>query len=282
MSYMITAECINCSACEMECPVRSIESKSVVLRDGRSLPSDLTIWTGGPAPPALLAECGSDVVLAQRFDDNFAHLTAERFAGDVLVRALGAKMVIVGENFRFGRGREGGLKTLCKLGEDLGFAVRSKTLVQSDNVEISSTRIRKLIMDGAVADANDLLGRRHELPGKVIHGEGKGREFGFPTINLGEVAVLVPGPGIYAAYCDIDDRVEKAAVYIGDRPTMGYGYTIEAFLIDFSGDLYGRRATLRFVERVRGDKKFDSLSSLTEQIAKDVERTRGILESDRG
>jgi riboflavin kinase/FMN adenylyltransferase len=230
---------------------------------------------------ALLAECGSDVVLAQRFDDSFADLTAERFAGDVLVRALGAKMVIVGENFRFGRGREGGLAKLCKLGDELGFSVRSKQLVRSGDEEISSTRIRKLIMEGDVVTANQLLGRCHALPGKVIHGKGKGKEFGYPTINLGDVSVLVPGPGIYAAYCTIDDREHQAAVYIGDRPTLGYGYTIEAFLIDYSGDLYGHRATLRFVERLRGDEKFDSPSSLIEQITKDVERSRTILGSNR-
>lgn len=231
---------------------------------------------------ALLAECGSDVVLAQGFDDNFAALSAEQFAEDVLVRALGAKMVIVGENFRFGRGREGGLAKLCKLGEKLEFSVRSKQLIRSGNDEISSTRIRKLIMEGDVVTANQLLGRYHELPGKVIHGKGQGKEFGYPTINLGDVSILAPGPGIYAAYCKIDNREEKAAVYIGDRPTLGYGYTIEAFLIDYSGDLYGRQAILRFVERVRGDKKFDSPSSLVKQIAKDVERTRTILGANRG
>jgi riboflavin kinase/FMN adenylyltransferase len=231
---------------------------------------------------ALLAACGSDVVLAQRFDDNFADLSAEHFAGDVLIRALGAKMVIVGENFRFGRGREGGLAKLCKLGDKLGFSVRSKPLVRSGKDEISSTRIRNLIMEGDMITANQLLGRYHELPGKVIHGKGKGREFGYPTINLGDVSVLVPGPGIYAAYCKIDNREEKAAVYIGDRPTLGYGYTIEAFLIDYSGDLYGHHATLRFVERLREDKKFDGPSSLTKQIAKDVERSRRILGSSRG
>jgi riboflavin kinase/FMN adenylyltransferase len=137
-------------------------------------------------------------------------------------------------------------------------------------------------MDGNVVTANQFLGRYHELPGKVIHGKGKGKEFGYPTINLGEVLVLAPGPGIYAAYCDIDNREEKAAVYIGDRPTLGYGYTIEAFLIEYSGDLYGRQATLRFVERVREDKKFDSPSSLVKQIAKDVERSRTILETNCG
>jgi riboflavin kinase/FMN adenylyltransferase len=231
---------------------------------------------------ALLDAQGADVVLAQKFEENFADLSAERFAADVLVRALAAKRVIVGDNFRFGRGREGGLEDLRRFGEALGFTVGGKELIRAGDREISSSRIRKQILEGEVVGARDLLGRCHELPGEVIKGEGAGRGLGYPTVNLGRVSVLVPGSGIYAAYCRVGERWEKAAVYIGDRPTMGFGYTIEAFLLDYTGDLYGERVVLRFVERVRGDKKFDSPSALVEQITKDVEQAREILRAEGG
>ncbi|MCP4675722.1 MAG: bifunctional riboflavin kinase/FAD synthetase [Deltaproteobacteria bacterium] len=229
----------------------------------------------------LLAECGADLLLAQRFDREFAELSAERFTADVLVRSLGATEVIVGENFRFGRGRVGDVDALREFGKAMDFQVRGEQLVRSRKADISSSRIRQLLQLGNPAVAGILLGRPHEIPGTVMPGRKEGRNLGFPTINLGDVRVLVPGPGIYAAFCDIEDDTVMAAAYIGDRPTMGHGFSIEAHLLDYDNDLYGQRVVLRFIERVREDMKFANLDQLKEQMSRDVDLIHEILENIR-
>jgi len=227
----------------------------------------------------LLSECGVDLVLAQKFDERFSRLSAEGFATDVLARSLGAQLVIVGENFRFGRARSGDVDQLCGLGQRLGFEVRSEPLVDAAGAGVSSSRIRELITAGEVAAAAELLGRLHEVPGTVVRGKGDaGQALGFPTVNLDDVRVLAPGKGIYAAHCDIDGVTLKCAAYIGDRPTLGHGATLEAHLMDFDGDLYGKRVRLRFAERLRGEQKFDGIDALREQVGRDIARARLILE----
>ncbi len=227
----------------------------------------------------LLAESGARTVLAQRFDERFAALSPERFARDVLVEALGAQVVIVGDNFRFGRDREGDLSALRLLGEELGFETRGHEIVEENGKGISSSRIRELIARGEVAAARGMLARCHEVPGTVARGRGDGRRLGCPTINLEEVRVLPPGPGVYAALCDVDGRTRPAAAYSGRRPTLGHGPSLEAHLIGFAGDLYGRRARLRFVERLRGERRFSGPGELSAQLGRDVERARELLES---
>lgn len=230
---------------------------------------------------ALLADCGADLVLAQTFDHGFSSLSPETFVTDVLVRALGAKQVIVGANFRFGHKREGSVSDLKRYGAELGFTVHGEDLVQFDKSCVSSTRIRKLLLAGDVAAARRLLTRHYELPGTVIKGYGQGTDFGFPTANLGDIDVLVPAPGIYAAYCDVGTREYDAAVYIGQRPTLGHGFAIEAFLLDGTDDLYDCRVSLRFIDRIRGDETFSSPKLLVEQIARDVREARRITRADR-
>jgi len=230
----------------------------------------------------LIAECGADLLLAQRFDREFAQLSAERFTAEVLVRSLGATEIIVGENFRFGRGRIGDVHALREFGRTMGFQVSGEQLVRSRKADISSSRIRQLLQLGNLAVASILLGRPHEIPGTVMPGRKEGRSLGFPTINLGDVRVLVPGPGIYAAQCVIGGDIEMAAAYIGDRPTMGHGFSIEAHLLDYDKDLYGQRVVLRFIERVRDDMKFENLDELKEQMSRDVDLIREILEKTGG
>lgn len=230
----------------------------------------------------LLEGCGVDLVLAQRFDESFAALSAERFAREVLKGALAAAAVAVGDNFRFGAKRRGDVAALARFGAGMGFELVSAALVRSGASEISSSRVREALLGGDVRGARELLGRRHEVPGTVIAGRGAGRQLGFPTINLGEVAVLVPAPGIYAGRCETDGKETPAAIYIGDRPTLGFGSTLEAHLMDFSGDLYGRRAVLRFVERVREDAKFETPALLAEQMERDVAQVRSLLGATHG
>ncbi len=225
----------------------------------------------------LLAECGVDIALFQRFDRGFAAMEIETFAREVLAKSLQARLVYVGENFRFGRGRGGNVRALTDFGRKLGFKVIAKPLIQLDNQVVSSSRIRELLSEGRAAEAATLLGRFHEVTGTVLPDQQLGKKMGFPTINLRDVAVMFPGAGIYAAFCDVGDRAYRAAAYIGDRPTLGTGFSIEAHLLDFEGELYQREVTLRFVQHIRDDRKFNSTRELTDQITDDIARIKQIL-----
>jgi len=247
----------------------------------------------GPARPVLrladpeqkaelLAACGVDLALFQRFDAAFAALPPAAFAAEVLAAALGAAQVVVGAGFRFGAGRAGDFAALAAEGARLGFAVVATPLVAVDGAGVSSTRIREALLAGDVATARQLLGRPYELRGEVVHGRGAGAGLGFPTLNLGGVRALVPAPGIYAARAEVAGASRDAAAYVGDRPTLGHGRALEAHLLDFAGDLYGARAALRFLARVRGEERFAGPEELKAQMARDVARIRGILEADRG
>jgi len=214
----------------------------------------------------LLADCGIKDTLIVPFTPQTAALSPERFAQDVLI-AIGADVVVTGEGFRFGRRREGDLALLRRLGLD----ARQVPLVAG----ISSTRIRRHAHAGEVEAAARLLGRPLEVEGVVVSGDQRGGTLGFPTANLRvDPAVLVPEYGIYAGA--VGDR--RAAVSIGVNPH--YGGTerrIEAFLLDWSGDLYGRRLVVELWERLRDERSFESEAALVEQIAQDVEQTRAAI-----
>jgi riboflavin kinase/FMN adenylyltransferase len=211
----------------------------------------------------LLLEAGVDDVLVVHFDEQLAALQPEEFAERVL-RAAGVEAVAAGDGFRFGRGRSGDLDLLARL----GFDVRRVPLV--DNV--SSSHIRALLHAGDVAHAAHLLGRPPEVEGIVVHGDHRGRLLGFPTANLQtEPGVLVPRLGIYAGAA----LGRRSAISIGTNPT--YGGTVrraEAHLLDFDGDLYGRRLVVELWEHLRDEARFESEAALVEQIRADCARTR--------
>jgi riboflavin kinase / FMN adenylyltransferase len=211
----------------------------------------------------LLAEAGIEETLVVDFDLELAQLPPEAFAERVL-RPLGTEVVVAGSNFRFGRGRAGDLGLL----ERLGFDVRRVPLVEG----VSSTRIRDLLRAGEVDRAAKLLGRPSELAGTVVAGDARGGTLGFPTANLRpEPGVLVPGYGIYAGAAD----GHRAAISIGTNPHYGGDERrIEAFLLDFAGDLYGKRLTLELWQRLREEQAFGSEAELVAQIDRDVEATR--------
>jgi riboflavin kinase/FMN adenylyltransferase len=211
----------------------------------------------------LLAEAGIEETLVVDFDLELAQLPPEAFAERVL-RPLGTEVVVAGSNFRFGRGRAGDLGLL----ERLGFDVRPVPLVDG----VSSTRIRDLLRAGEVDRAAKLLGRPSELAGTVVAGDARGGTLGFPTANLRpEPGVLVPGYGIYAGAAD----GHRAAISIGTNPHYGGDERrIEAFLLDFAGDLYGKRLTLELWQRLREEQAFGSEAELVAQIDRDVEATR--------
>jgi riboflavin kinase / FMN adenylyltransferase len=211
----------------------------------------------------LLDDAGVDDVLVLRFDERLAALSADEFAERIL-RGIGAETVAAGETFRFGRGREGDLALL----ERLGFDVRRVPLVEN----VSSSRIRQLVHAGETERAAGLLGRPPEVEGIVVRGDGRGRELGFPTANLDVPAeLLVPPDGVYAGWT----RDRRAAVSIGTNPHFdGVERRVEAHLLDFDGDLYGERLVVELWTPLREQRSFDSLEGLVAAIGADIERTR--------
>jgi len=211
----------------------------------------------------LLGEAGIEETLVVDFDPELAQLSPDAFAERVL-RPIGAEVVVAGSNFRFGRGRAGDLEQL----RGLGFDARAVPLVEG----VSSTRIRDLLRAGEVERAAGLLGRPAEVIGTVVAGDARGGTLGFPTANLrSEPGLLVPAYGIYAGAAD----GHRAATSIGINPHYGGGERrIEAFLLDFAGDLYGKRLTVELWERLRDEQVFESEDELVAQIARDVEATR--------
>jgi riboflavin kinase/FMN adenylyltransferase len=211
----------------------------------------------------LLGEAGIEEALVVDFDLELAQLSPEAFAEKIL-RPIGTEVVVAGTNFRFGRGRSGDLRQL----RELGFDARAVPLVEG----VSSTRIRDLLRAGEVERAAALLGRPAEVGGTVVAGDARGGTLGFPTANLrSEPGLLVPGYGIYAGAAD----GHRAAISIGTNPHYGGDERrIEAFLLDFAGDLYGKRLTLELWRRLRDERAFESEDELVAQIARDVEATR--------
>jgi riboflavin kinase/FMN adenylyltransferase len=225
----------------------------------------------------LLAALGVEELVIVPFDQEFAARSAQQFVDDVLVRALGATHVSVGENFRFGHKAQGDADLLAADGR---FQTRIVRLREVDGEVVSSSHIRGLILGGAVDYGRQLLGDPFTTSGEVVHGDERGRELGFPTANLvPDPAYVTPGHGVYAAYAVTHDgATHAAAVNVGVRPTFvtGRGELIEAYLLDFDGDLYGTDLQLAFLKRLRGEKRFDSVEALVEQMARDVEAARAI------
>jgi riboflavin kinase/FMN adenylyltransferase len=220
----------------------------------------------------IIASLGISELIVVRFDAAFATLRAEQFVSDVLVERLGATAVSVGENFRFGAGAKGDAALLAADGR---FDTRVVALHEIDGEIVSSSQIRSLIAAGEVGRAQTLLGDPFELRGEVVGGDHRGRELGFPTANLvPDVDVACPGHGVYACLAN----GHPAAVSIGVRPTFGTGRVelIEAYLIDFEGDLYGQQLRVLFLERLRGEQRFETVEALVEEMHRDVERTRAI------
>lgn len=221
----------------------------------------------------LIAALGVAELIVIPFDGDRMAQTAQDFIDRELVARLAATQVSVGENFRFGNRARGDAALLAA--QD-AFATRVVKLVEIDGEIVSSTHIRGLIATGAVAEAARLLGAPFGLRGVVAHGDKRGRTLGFPTANLvPDPAHAVPDHGIYACRAAVPGLGEwVAAVSVGVRPTFvtGRGLLVEAFLLDFDGDLYGRELRLDFVERIRGERRFDSADALVEQMHRDVEQ----------
>ena len=224
----------------------------------------------------LVASLGVEELVVIPFDDDFAHLTAQEFVDDVLVERLGATRVSVGENFRFGHRAAG---DTAMLRADGRFEARVVSLVEAEGEVVSSSHIRGLVLAGEVDVAARFLGAPFAIVGVVVAGDRRGRELGFPTANLvPDQALIQPGHGIYAARAVWDDQVRCAAVNVGVRPTFKTDLVVlvEAFLLDWEGDLYGTELTIEFLARLRGERRFDSAAALIDQMHRDVAEARAI------
>lgn len=226
----------------------------------------------------LLLGYGADHVAVLPFDEDIRTMTAEEFAADVVVGALGARHVVVGEQFHFGYRMKGDVALLRELGGSLGFAVHAIPIVGGDR-PIRSTVIRDAVVAGDVRRAAELLGRPFQVRGLVVEGDKRGRELGFPTANLEPDHRFVrPHRGVYAARAHIDGDVLDAVVNVGIRPTVGGTVErVEVHVLDWDGDLYGRVLPVDIIEGIRGERRFESLDDLVEQITLDVDQAREIL-----
>ena len=221
---------------------------------------------------------GMDFMVVVPFTRAFADTHPERFIDEILVSGIKAKGVVVGYDFVFGRRAMGNIPFLKKKGEELGFFVESMPAVIKDGMVVSSTLIRTMIRSGDVGGAARLLSKPYRLPGSVVHGMARGRLLGFPTANIRPDKSLIPSYGVYATNIYLDGKRYAGATNIGDNPTFGdEGTSIEAFLFDFKGDLYGRQMTIEFIDCLRTEIKFDSKEKLIKQIDKDCRKASEIL-----
>jgi riboflavin kinase / FMN adenylyltransferase len=226
--------------------------------------------------------CPGLTVVVEPFTLELAALSPAEFAERILRDALGARIVVVGRNFRFGRGRAGDLATLEELGQALGFEARAEALRGDDEGPYSSSRIREALAAGDLAKAEALLGRPHSLSGTVVRGAGRGRTIGVPTANLDGVTEALPPYGVYACVVDTLDpagnrALATAVINIGNRPTLGAGFSVEAHLFDYDGDLYGARLRLHLCARLREERRFANIDALRAQIELDMKDARQLL-----
>lgn len=226
----------------------------------------------------LLRDLSVDLVVPLSFNADLARLSAREFA-ELLVEHLRMKGLVVGPDFAMGRGREGNVTVLRALGRELGFGVEEVEPFTLDGEVVSSTGIRQALSQGEMKTASRLLGKYFRLCGRVESGVERGRQLGYPTANIAvDREHALPPDGVYATVGLLGDEVYRSATNIGVRPTFDEGErTIEVFLIDFAGDIYGQEVCIDFVERLRGEAKFGSVEELTAQIGRDVEQARAVL-----
>jgi riboflavin kinase/FMN adenylyltransferase len=228
----------------------------------------------------LIAELGADGLVIARFDRSLSERTPDEFVGGILKARLGAEAIVVGTNFRFGKGRAGDSAYLEQAQAEFGFVLHALEPVLVGGLPASSTRVRERLRAGDIAEAEAVLGHPYWLAGTVVAGQMLGRKLGYPTANLAlTYRQVVPADGIYAVKVILDDgRIFGGACSIGQRPTVAdAGYAVETYLLDFDEDIYGRSLELEFLQRLRPEAKFDSLEALSAQIARDVEATRRVI-----
>jgi riboflavin kinase/FMN adenylyltransferase len=238
----------------------------------------------------LAEELGIDVFCVMPFTAGFMKLTPARYAHDLLVERLHVVEVVVGDNFTFGKKAVGTVDTMREAGQRFGFGVEGLKLVGEHAVTFSSTYIRSCVDAGDVAAAADALGRPHRVEGVVVHGDGRGRQLGFPTANIAPpMHAAIPADGVYAGWFTVlgpgptigtvtAGKPAMTAISIGTNPTFsGRTRTVEAFVLDGEADLYGQHVAVDFVAHLRGMEKFDSVDALVKEMGHDAQRARELL-----
>ena len=232
----------------------------------------------------LIEALGVDVLAVMEFDEDVSRWPPERFVDQALVAGVGIRHGVVGANFTFGHKAAGTAAVLEELGRARGFGVETVPLTTLDGNPVSSTSIRRAITEGDLAWPGRALGRRYVVEGTVVPGAGRGRDLGFPTANLRTPArILLPGRGVYAGRAHAGGDTWTAAINVGVNPTFGEEpFHVEAFLLDFDGDLQGRVLAVEFWERLREEVRFESPEALALQMKEDVAQTRALVPSPGG
>lgn len=279
---------------------RALINTAIAEAEDRGMASCVVTWDRHPAvtlrpdkaPPALAAperkielieDLGPDLLVVLPFDTGLASMEAKDFATDVIARGLRARLVMVGDGWRFGRKAAGDTVMLSEIGRNEGFAVEPLTLEQLGGSKVSSTRIRQAVGDGDLRMARDLLGRPFDIDGLVEHGDHRGKGLGVPTANVTPDESLVRPPrGVYAGRARVGEVWYSAAINVGVNPTFGGDESktpikVEAYLLDFDADLYGQSIRIEFWQRLRDELRFDSKEALIEQMHRDIEETRLII-----
>jgi riboflavin kinase/FMN adenylyltransferase len=283
---------------------------AAVIRRGRELGRRTLLYTFDPHPrrvlfpdrpqPLLmtweqlvaeLGQVGIDFLVRERFTPAFAALSAEEFLRDVITERLAPAEVFVGRDFHFGKGRSGSGETLAARGPALGIRVELLPQVTAGGSDVSSTRIRDALARGDVSEARLCLGRPYEIWGRVVEGDRRGRTLGFPTANLAPENEILPANGVYATRVRLFDAADSsrlgseslpAVTNVGTRPTFAPGRVpVETHLLDWQGDVYGRRLALAFHAQLRTERKFSGPEELARQIASDAEQARHVLRAER-
>jgi len=229
----------------------------------------------------LLEEMGVDVAIFAKLEEQISEMSGIDFVEQILVQKLRMKSVVVGYDCTFGRNRTGDSNLLEKLGRKYNFAVKVIAPQKFCGVVVSSTRIRNAIAQNDLNLAKQLLGRRYSIYGEVIKGKGIGKEIGFPTANIDAGNQMLPPSGIYAIRAKLNDKMFDGVLSMGVRPTFGDNqFQIEAHLFDFDGSIYGQMIEIFFIEKIRDEKAFSSVEELINQIKRDIEEAREILEAE--
>ncbi len=231
----------------------------------------------------LIAKRGIDATVVIPFSHEFSRISASDFVTDLLVGAIGIKAIVVGYDYRFGYNREGNIEFLKRMGLEHGFEVDTVAGIKMNDTVVSSTAIRQMILQGNVRDAKKLLGRFFEVSGTVIEGRKRGAGLGFPTANLRVTSQTSPRTGVYVVEADVDGKTYGGAANLGYNPTFGdTELSLEVHLFDFNRDIYGKPISVRFVDRLRDEKRFSGPAELIEQIKKDVISAKQILAGTHG
>jgi riboflavin kinase/FMN adenylyltransferase len=226
----------------------------------------------------LMERSGIDVLIVATFDQAFANTTPEAFVKDILVDKIGAREILVGYNYYFGKDRQGNVEMLMRLSQKFGFEVKVIEATKINDIPVSSSKIRELIQDGKMGEVAQLLGRNYLLIGKVIWGADRGKRLGFPTANLEILNGLYPKTGVYAVEVIMGNKTYPGVADVGYNPTFGKNpLSVEVHILDFSLDIYGEEIQLVFLERLRDEKAFENPELLARQIRKDVDAARKIL-----